>query len=169
MAATKKYSQKELQVWFEGKARTAAGYRRKMFSNVQRTRDNTVIGRMFFFKYDAKWKAILPMWDKYPLVFPIERYSDGFLGLNLHYLDYPHRLYLLGMLSGYANNKNLTPSTRLKLSYSVLQQSKALSNTARPCIKRYLFSHVRSKFVEITPDEWDRALQLPLELFVYKK
>lgn len=167
--AAKQYSNKELAVWFEGKARTAAGYRRKMLSNPQRTRDNTVIGRMFFFKYDAKFKDILPIWDKYPLVFPIERYSDGFLGLNIHYLDYPHRLYLLGLLSGYANNKNLTASTRLKLSYAVLQRSKTLSNAARPCIKRYLYNHIRSKFVEITPDEWDKAAQLPLELFVYKK
>jgi hypothetical protein len=36
---------------------------------------------------------------------------------------------------------------------------------ATPCIKRYLFAHVQSRFVEITADEWDIAALLPLENF----
>jgi len=165
----KKYSKTELENWFVGKARTAAGYRRNILSNAERSRDATIIGRMYFFAYDAKLKKILPVWDRYPLVFPIERYSDGFLGLNLHYLSGPQRTDLIGMLSSYASNKNLTPSTRLRLSYDTLQRSRLLANASRPCVKRYLFEHVRSKFIEIIPDEWDMAAQLPIELFVYKK
>lgn len=165
----KQYSKTELQNWIVGKAKTAAGFRRKLLTNEDRSRDATVIGRMYFFSYDPKWKDILPVYDRYPLVFPIERYSDGFLGLNLHYLNVKEREYLLGMLSTYASNRKLTPTTRLKLSYDVLQRSRALSNASRPCVKRYLFSHVRSRFIEIIPDEWDRAIQLPVELFVYKK
>lgn len=164
-----KYTKNELANWFTSKARTAEGWRRAVLDETMRTRDNTVIGRLFFFRYDAKWKSILPVWDKYPLVFPIERYSDGFLGLNIHYLGIDQRKYILGLLSGYRNNKNMTQTTRLKLSYAVLQQSKQLTTLARPCIHRYLFSHVRTKFVEIFPDEWDKASELPLELFVYKK
>ena len=99
----------------------------------------------------------------------IERYGDGFLGLNLHYFDYGHRMYLIGMLSGYANNKKLTPNTRLKLSYDLLSSTKTMSNLSKPCIKRYLFEQVRSKFIEVTPDEWDKACALPVELFVEKK
>lgn len=168
--AKNKYTKDQLKDWFIGKARTAAGYRRNIIENSpDRTRDNTVIGRMYFFWYDPKHKDTLPIYDKFPMVFPIERYDDGFLGLNLHYLPYAQRLYLIGMLSSYANNKKLTPKTRLKLSYDILQDSKKLNTLARPCIKRYLFGHVRSKFIEITPDEWDRACELPLELFVYKK
>jgi hypothetical protein len=165
----KKYTDKELIEWLTGKARTAAGFRRKILSNTERSKDTTVIGRMFFFKYDPKWKDILPIYDKFPMVFPIESYSDGFLGLNLHYLDYGQRLYLINQLSKFASNKKLTPSTRLKLSYDLLQSSKILNSLARPCIKRYLYSHVRSKFIEITPDEWDKAASLPVEMFVTKK
>lgn len=165
----RKYSNDELAKWFTSKAKTAAGWRQAILKEADRTRDNTVIGRMFFFKYDAKWKDILPVWDKYPLVFPIEKYSDGFLGLNVHYLTHPERIYLLGMLSKFRSSKNLTATSRLRLSYDVLQQSKSLATASKPCIKRYLFNHVRSKFIEITPDEWDKAIELPLELFVYKK
>ena len=164
-----KYNKKELQDWSTGKARTAAGYRRNIVTNSDRSRDATIVGRMYFFWYDPKLKDTLPIYDRFPMVFPIERYGDGFLGLNLHYLDYGHRMYLIGMLSGYANNKKLTPNTRLKLSYDLLSSTKTMSNLSKPCIKRYLFEQVRSKFIEVTPDEWDKACALPVELFVEKK
>jgi len=37
---------------------------------------------------------------------------------------------------------------------------------ATPCIKRYLFSQIQSRFLEITADEWDIAALLPMESFV---
>jgi hypothetical protein len=40
---------------------------------------------------------------------------------------------------------------------------------AKPCIKRYLFSHVQSRFLEITADEWDIAVMLPVESFAKAK
>mgnify|MGYP003471438132 CR=1 FL=1 len=163
---TKKYTTKELAEWLESKARTPIGYRQALIRDADRSRDAAVIGRMFFFSYDPKWKDILPIYDRYPLVFPIEKYSDGFLGLNLHYLDVNQRIRLLTSLSATAANKKVSPTTRLRISYDLLQQSKSLATAARPCIKRYLFNHVRSKFIEITADEWDKAAQLPIELFV---
>lgn len=170
MADNRKYSDKELTDWFIGKATTAAGIRNRIINNnPNRGRDNTVIGKMFFFIYDPKFKHILPIYDRFPLVFPIEKYSDGFLGLNLHYLEFPVRKRLLSALSEYSNNSKYSSTTRLKLSYDLLASSIKLSNLARPCIKRYLFSHVRSRFIEITSDEWDRALELPVENFVIKK
>lgn len=152
--------------WFIGKATTAAGYRKKLVSNEDRGRDAAVIGRMYFFYYDPKFKKTLPMYDRFPLVFPIEPYSDGFLGLNLHYISPGERAWLIGKLSDFRNNKNMTDKTRLRLSYDLLSTSKKLASTARPCIKRYLFSHVRSKFVEITPNEWQKAIDLPVAMFV---
>jgi hypothetical protein len=38
----------------------------------------------------------------------------------------------------------------------------------KPCVKRYLWNHVRSKFVTIPPEEWDLVLMLPLERFEKK-
>lgn len=156
--------------WFEDRVRTASSsVRQKLLKAENSQRNTTVIGKMFLFKYDPKWKDVLPIYDIYPLVFPIERYSDGFLGLNLHYLAVPERQAFLDKLAGYATAKNLTERSRLRLSYDLISSTKKLASDARPCIKRYLFSHVRSKFIEIPATEWDRAAILPIELFVSKR
>ena len=47
---------------------------------------NVQFGKLNMFMYDPKLKKKLPYYDTFPLVLPIESYSDGFLGLNLHYL-----------------------------------------------------------------------------------
>ena len=167
--ATNAQKTKESSDWFIGKARSAAGYRKNIVNNDKRGRDDTAIGRMYFFAYDAKHKDTLPMWDKFPLVFPIERYGDGFLGINLHYLNEGERTWLLRKLSEFANNKKFDRSTVLKLTYDLLQSTKRMASATRPCIKRYLFDHCRSKFVEVYPDEWDKAINLPVAQFVYKK
>lgn len=163
----KKYKDSELSDWFYGKARSAAGYRKNIVNNVDRERDNAVIGKMYFFYYDPKTKDTLPVYDKFPLVFPIERYGDGFLGLNLHYLAQNERAALLNSLSKFKTNNRLDKYTKLKLSYDLLSATKRMASATRPCIKRYLFNHVRSRFVEITADEWDKAIELPVELWVH--
>jgi hypothetical protein len=160
--------QKEAVDWWLNKARSATGYRRNLLNNAARSRGSTVIGKMFFFEYDPKHKKTLPIYDRFPLVFPIERYSDGFLGLNLHYLDGTLRLAMLSRLKGYVNNDKMTPHTRLRLSYELLAKSKLLAPMT-PCIKRYLTGHVRSEFIEIRPDEWDRVADLPVQVFIIRK
>ena len=39
------------------------------------------MGNMYMFRYDPKHKKTLPYYDTYPLIIPLERYKDGFLGL----------------------------------------------------------------------------------------
>ena len=165
----KKYTKVELNDWLSTKAQTASGLRRSIVSHPERNKNLAVIGKMYFFWYDPKHKATLPYYDRFPLVFPLEPYSDGFLGLNLHYLSVGEREELLGKLTEFANSKNFLPSTKLNLSYSLLNNSRKLASLSRPCVKRYLFGHVRSKFIEVTANEWDKAIQLGVELFVTKK
>ena len=167
--ATTAQKAKESSDWFIGKARSAAGYRKNIVNNDRRGRDDTTIGRMYFFAYDAKHKDTLPVWDKFPLVFPIERYGDGFLGINLHYLSEGERSWLLGKLSEFANNDKFDRTTTLKLTYDLLQSTKRMASITRPCIKRYLFNHCRSKFIEVLPEEWEKAINLPVAQFVNKK
>ena len=131
----------------------------------ERLRDKSFIGRMYFYLYDPKHKDTLPYYDRFPLVIPIERYKDGFLGLNLHYIHPRHRINLLDKLSEIASNKNYNENTKLRISYDYLAAS-SRAFEATPCIKRYLFSHVQSRFLEITADEWDIAVLLPMESFV---
>lgn len=164
---TKKYDPKEIKDWFVGKARTAMGYRRQIKGYTERWRDVPTLGKMYFFVYDAKHKKTLPVWDKFPLIFPIEPYADGVLGLNIHYLSVPQRQAIIGKLMEFRSSKRITERTRIRMTYDLLQSTKSLATIARPCIKRYLFTHVRSKFIEVTANEWDRAAQLPVEAFVY--
>lgn len=141
--------------------------RASILNDPTRAGHKAVIGRMFFFHYDAKLKEKLPVWDQYPLVLPMEMYSDGFLGLNLHYLDPYNRLYLLDLLHDFINNDKYNDSTRFKLSYDVLSASKRYA-VIQPCIKRYLFSHIMSDMVYVEPDSWETAIFLPVEKMVYR-
>ena len=131
----------------------------------QRLRDKTFIGKMYFYYYDPKTKDSMPYYDRFPLVIPIDQYSDGFLGLNLHYIHPRQRIILLDKLSKTATNKNFDDKTKLRLSYEYL---KAASSTfeAMPCIKRYLFTQINSRFLEIAADEWDIAALIPTSSFV---
>jgi len=151
--------------WLRAKISELNPSRQNLMADRQRQRSSTIIGNMYFYFYDPKTKNSLPYYDRFPLVLPIEQYSDGFLGLNLHYIHPKQRILLLDKLSQYASDSRYDKNTRLKLSYAALASaSKAFE--AQPCIKRYLFSHVQSRFLQITADEWDIACLLPMESFV---
>lgn len=118
-------------------------------------------GSMFLFQYDAKHKETLPYWDKFPLVFPFEYYDDGFLGINLHYLPLTMRASLMSALTkAKSNNRHQD----LKLSYKLLSGYSSMSYF-KPCVKRYLYSHVKSQFLYVSPEEWPIAIFLPLQRF----
>lgn len=163
-----KYTSKELFDWMTQKARSASSMRDNLMRMQSQQRAVGSVGRMYFFKYDPKSKDKLPIYDIYPLVFPIEDYQDGFLGLNIHYLNVNARMNLLNKLSGFATAKNYTERTRLQISYDLLSSTKSMTSLIGPCVKRYLYGHVRSRFIEIPATEWDKAAQLSLELFIRK-
>lgn len=150
--------------WLKKKIQNLRPTKQGLLQDRERLKSSTFIGRMYFYFYDPKTKDKLPYYDTFPLVIPVERYDDGFLGLNLHYIHPKQRLILLDKLSEYASNSKYDAKTRLRLSYDLLSSaSKAFEAT--PCIKRYLFSHIQSRFIEITADEWDIAVLLPFESF----
>ena len=130
-----------------------------------RLRTNSIIGKMYFYFYDPKTKDSLPYYDRFPLVIPIENYKDGFLGMNLHYIHPKQRIILLDKLSDTASNKNYDKNTKLRISYQFLS-SASRAFEATPCIKRYLYAHIQSRFLEISADEFDIAVMLPVESFV---
>jgi hypothetical protein len=136
----------------------------KILSRQDSTVSSSVLGKMYFYSYNPKWKDKLPWYDTFPLVFPIERYPDGFLGLNFHYLAPKHRAILMDQLKVFANNKKYDETTKLKLTYNMLKGFTKIKR-ARPTVHRYLTSKVNSKFVLINADEWEVALFLPVERF----
>lgn len=123
------------------------------------------IGKMYMFFYDPKLKDKLPYYDMFPLVFPIELYNDGFLGINLHYLPPALRASLMDSLYSTANNDKYDNTTKLQISYSVLNGA-AKFGYFKSCVKRYLWSHVSGNLINVQPENWDTALMLPTERFV---
>jgi hypothetical protein len=131
----------------------------------ERLKNKTAVGRMFFFMYDAKHKDTLPYYDKFPLIFPVDRTADGFTGINFHYLPLQMRAQLMDALYDITNNNRYDETTKLKMTYGVLKGAEKFK-LFRPTFKRYLTSQVRSRFVQIEPAEWDIALWLQTEQFI---
>lgn len=152
--------------WFREKARQLASVNPGAIINANRDKTVTSItsGSLYLYEYDPKTKEQLPYWDRYPLVFPISPTEDGFLGLNMHYLPHSYRAVLMDRLYDLTNNKRFDQSTKLRLSYQLLSTSSRYKYF-EPCLKRYLYSHVRSRLLLIPANEWDVALFLPLERF----
>jgi len=154
----------EARKWFRD---TAMG-----FSQIQETElfkgskmtNRVSVGSMYMFSYDPKHKLTLPFYDMFPVVFPFSKTKDGFLGVNLHYLHPVHRARLMDLLYEFASNKNIDEKTRLRLSWSVLSQA-STDKYMGPTVKRYLSNHYRSRFIFVSPMEWELCAFLPTERF----
>lgn len=125
-------------------------------------------GFMYLFAYDAKHKDTLPYYDRFPLIFPFHVSSDHFMGINLHYLPLQYRARLMDALYSITTNKNFDEKTRLRISYDLLNSS-AKYKYFEPCVKKYLKSQMKTRFLLVPSSEWDIALFLPLERFTVNK
>ena len=115
-------------------------------------------GIMNLFAYDPKFKQTLPYYDRFPLIFPIDFAKGGFYGVNFHYLQPGARVNFLRQLSKFANNSRYDKDTR----YNIGQLS---GRYYKKTIKHYLYSQVRSSFLNITADEMAIAIFLPVARF----
>jgi hypothetical protein len=122
------------------------------------------LGGLYFFFYNPKLKDDLPYYDVFPMVIPIEKYGDGFLGLNLHYLPIRYRQILLQKMKPLAIYDEQDEFKRLRVSYDILNASRRYKEF-RPCIKRYLNTNIKSRVMAVSPEEWDVALYLPVHQF----
>ena len=106
-------------------------------------------GSLNMFVYSPKGRNKLPYYDTFPLVLPLKRYNNGFLGLNFHYLPYALRARLLDAAGG--DN----------LSVSAVENNRL----TRPCLKRYLYGFTRSQFRKIPDEDNLTAIMLPVQRF----
>ena len=53
---------------------------------------------------------------------------------------------------------------RMRVTYDILNSTRRFREF-RPCLKRYLFTHIRSKILLVQPNEWDVAMFLPIQQF----
>ena len=115
-------------------------------------------GIMNLFGYDPKHKAKLPYYDIFPLIFPLEPAKGGFIGLNFHYLKPGARAAFLRSLAITTTDKKFDKKTRYRINW---RNNAFMRKTA----KHYLFSQVRSSFLNITADEMAIAIFLPVARF----
>ena len=170
MAVPSKYMQSVIDA-SKGRPKSTAWFRDKIAEfgtpkAMQLIRDGKQSSSPFFgnlnmFFYDPKFKKTLPYYDRFPLVLPIERYSNGFLGINLHYLPIPLRIRLLDELMDYSTDTNFDSKTKINANYSKLKNVKLL----KPTLKRYLAGKVKSRFRRVDADEFTVATLLPVQRF----
>jgi len=123
-------------------------------------------GHIYQFVYIAKTRSKLKYYDYFPMSIVLERYKDGFLGLNLHYLPTTMRFALMDQLWRFVSSPTgeLDEDTRFSLRYNMLK-SIGGKKYYKPCIKRYLYSHMRTPMYHIPSDKWLFAMVLPSSKF----
>ncbi len=149
---------KKSAAWFKTKVgESAKGFKKKAVLKP---------GKMYTFGYDAKLKAILPYWDKFPLIVVLDTYSDGFLGLNFHYLSPIDRHKFFTEILKFSNQKgdpmDFTDKAIFNISWDAVKNIKH----ADKMIHKYLYGHVRTSLLEAPPNEWENVIFLPYQKFV---
>ena len=124
-------------------------------------------GRMFLFNYNPKNRQHLKYYDTLPLVYIIKFTRDGFLGLNLHYLDMRLRTTLFNNLQVLLSGPVESDFTRLRINNQILKGSRKF-RFYRPCIRKYKTKYIGSRILQIPPKDWGVAIHLPVERFKKK-
>jgi hypothetical protein len=156
----------QARTWYRDQASTykRINENKLMKGDADRLTARPLIGQMYLYQYEAKHAKTLPYYDRLPLVFPFRKVKGGFYGINLHYLPLAYRAKLMDALYDISSNNRYDETTKIKLSYDILNNASKF-RYFKPCVKRYLTSQLRSRFMYIYPSEWDIALFLPLERF----
>jgi len=116
----------------------------KDFQDTNEIRNEVRIGHLYLFEYKASSK--ISFYDTFPLVYVIDRQADYFVGANLHYM---------GPKARYTVIDNLIKNNYLKVPPN--------------CVHKYLSSNVSGRFLDLGKDEWDTAIFLPIENFIFTK
>ena len=126
-------------------------------------------GRIYVYSYDPKWKDKLPYYDILPLVLitSIDTSKKRWIGINFHYLPPIVRMRIMTELLKTIEGKG-TDIQKLKLNYAKARALAAGIGSSIPLknsIKMYLASHAVTKLIEVSHDNWDMSLFLPLAKF----
>lgn len=166
-ALDQEFLSRQSVAWFQSKMKELKSpieLAREIVNDKTRKRGKFAMGGLYHFFYDPLTKNDLPYYDTFPLVIPLQPMPDGFLGLNLHYLPIRYRAAFMDKLMNFALLNQDDDPRRLRVSYDILNASRAYREF-KPCIKHYLKTQIKSRIVEIQPNEWETALFLPTAIF----
>ena len=155
-------------LWAEGRMRHAS--QKMVRFKIGRLQERVLRGRVYQFFYDAKHKETLPYYDAFPYVIVLEKYDDGFLGINMHYLPLYHRAILFDRLDLLTRHPNMEPDeqSRMMLRYDRLSKVRRF-RFHKPALKRYLYSQIQGPVYQIPGNLWRMALFLPTTDFMHKR
>ena len=154
--------------WYQTQVKALAAAATKPNKLMQNAPDLTtriMPGNLYMFFYDPKLKDKLPYYDMFPLVLPFRKVTDGFYGINLHYLPYPLRFKLLGAIQEYALDSTMSEDNRVRVTWATLLTMSRVA-PVKACVKHYLDGQVQSRFLNIKYPDWVTASLLPVERFV---
>jgi hypothetical protein len=161
------YNRKNSVAWFTANVRqmmSGLGPMKLLGQNQHRQSDTPTIGKMMFFTYDPKTKDKLPYYDTFPLVIPFSSDKTSFTGINFHYLMPKTRLVLLNKLFETASDERMDDKTTLLVNWNLLKNASRYPEV-QPAVKKYLFSHVKSRMVILPVSDFPVAVFLPVEKF----
>lgn len=159
-------------------------HKRLAFGDPSHNTKRMEIGKLYLFEYDAKYKKVLPIWDKFPLVLPFASDGKTFYGVNLHYLPHKQRAWLLYQIEKIYNLKAKDSEKasyvasavdallarlgikRTKISWSMLANMTRVDVVGNGAVKRYLPDHLKSPLRVIPHKDWAKIILLPFEVFV---
>jgi hypothetical protein len=166
-ALDQEFLSRQSVTWFQGKMKdlnSPLELAREIVNDKTRKRGRFQMGGLYHFFYDPLTKDKLPYYDTFPLVIPLQATTDGFIGLNLHYLPILYRAAFMDKLMDFAILNQDNDPRRLRVTYDILNASRNYREF-KPCIKQYLKTQIKSRIVEIQPNEWETALFLPTAIF----
>lgn len=70
----------------------------------------------------------------------------------------------MNALYEYASDEELNEESRIQVTYQILKGN-SRTRLFKPALKRYLKSHLESRFLEIMPEQWNAAIMLPIARF----
>lgn len=146
-------------------------YINKKFTSVslsQIKQDSEVVtrlipGQMVCYRYDAKGKDTLPVWDAFPLIIVLGLTNKGWHGLNLHYLPHKARVNIMVQFLKIAESAN-TESGKFR---KVAGLAQVISRHPGMPIKQYLANHIVSPVMKVNFDAWEQVAFLPTAKWNY--
>jgi hypothetical protein len=149
---------KKSVAWFKRKVgESARGFKKK---------SKLALGKMYTFGYDAKYKEVLPYWDKFPLIIVLDVYRDGFMGLNFHYVSPVDRMVFFKKMMKFSTQhgevETMTAAAKFNVSWDAVRNVRH----ADKMIHKYLYGHVKTSLLEAPPNEWENVIFLPYQKFV---
>jgi len=122
-----------------------------------------ISGKMYLYRYQAESKY----YNKFPLIFMLRKKGDLFEGIDFHYIDLGRRIELYENMKPFFSTKGITEKTILfvKKFRTIMHRSKSFRG-AVVSFRKYKKENIKSKIIEVSPNNWLTALRQPAEMFV---